>query len=97
MEMESIIWLVNTLFSLYWWVILGSVVLSWLLAFGIVNNSNQQVRQVGAFLHRMTEPVLAPIRKILPNLGGIDISPIILLLGLEFVRRFVVGQLIGLM
>jgi YggT family protein len=95
--MASLIWLVDTLFSLYWWVILASVVLSWLLAFGIVNNTNPQVRQVGLALHRLTEPVLGPIRRFLPNLGGLDLSPIILLLALEFVRRFVIGQLVGLM
>jgi YggT family protein len=78
-------------------VILASVVLSWLLAFGIVNNTNPQVRQVGLALHRLTEPVLGPIRRFLPNLGGLDLSPIILLLALEFVRRFVIGQLVGLM
>lgn len=93
--MESIIWLINTLFTLYWWVILGTVIMSWLIAFNIVNLSNPYVRQFNTFLRRATEPVLAPIRRILPDLGGIDISPILLLIGLEFLRRFVIGQLIS--
>lgn len=95
--MESLIWLINTLFSLYWWIILASVVLSWLVAFNIVNFSNPYVRQFSGFLHQLTEPVLGPIRRILPNLGGIDISPIILLIGLEFLRRLVIGQLVSML
>jgi YggT family protein len=84
--MTSIYWLVDTLFSVAFWVILGSVIMSWLIAFNIVNAHNPTVRQVRYALHRLTEPVLGPIRRILPDLGGIDISPIILLLALEFVR-----------
>lgn len=91
--MLSLIWLINAAFNLYWWIILASVVLSWLLAFGIVNGSNQYVRQIGYGLNRMTEPVLAPIRRLLPNLGGLDLSPIILLVGMEFLRRFIVEML----
>ena len=60
------------------------VIMSWLVAFGIVNRSNPYVRQVGQVLERLTEPLLRPIRRFLPDLGGIDISPIILLIGLQF-------------
>ncbi len=95
--MESIIWLVDTLFTLYWWVILAMVVMSWLIAFNIVNVGNPYVRQFKHFLDRITEPVLGPIRRIMPDLGGIDISPIILLIALEFLRRLVVGQLVALL
>ena len=95
--MEPVIWLINTLFSLYWWVILASVVLSWLVAFNIVNFSNPYVRQFSRSLHQLTEPVLGPIRRILPNLGGIDISPIIVLIGLEFLRRLIIGQLVAML
>ncbi len=84
--MYPIYWLVDTLFSIAFWLILGSVILSWLLAFNIVNGQNPTVRQIRYALHRITEPVLSPIRRILPDLGGIDISPIIALLGLEFLR-----------
>jgi len=58
--------------------------MSWLVAFGIVNRSNPYVRQVGSALERLTEPLLRPIRRFLPDLGGIDISPIVLLIGLQF-------------
>ncbi|WP_292898159.1 MULTISPECIES: YggT family protein [unclassified Nitratireductor] len=75
--------------DIYWWLIIGSAVFSWLYAFNVVNPRNQFVGSVGNFLFRVTEPALRPIRKLLPDLGGIDISPIILLLILFFVRQFI--------
>jgi YggT family protein len=96
-SMDAIIWLINTLFSLYWWVILAMVVMSWLLAFNIINAGNPYVRQVGKLLRTLTEPVLGPIRRIMPDLGGIDISPIILLIAMEFIRRLIVNNLIALL
>ena len=92
--MISFIWLINQLFSLVWWMILASVILSWLFAFNIVNVNNPTVRQIAYGLSRVTEPMLAPIRRIMPNMGGLDISPIILLLGLEFLRQFVVEMML---
>lgn len=74
--------------SIYTWMLIGSAVLSWLFAFGIVNIHNQFVAMIANFLHAVTEPLLAPIRRLLPNLGGIDISPIILLLIIFFIRSF---------
>ena len=61
--------------------------LSWLIAFNVVNTRNPVVASVGEFLYRITEPVLRPIRSIMPNLGGIDISPVIVILGLLFLER----------
>jgi YggT family protein len=95
--MASLIWLIDTLFNIYWWVILASIILSWLVAFNIVNGGNPTVRQIGMALRRLTEPVLAPIRRFLPDLGGIDISPIILLIAMEFLRRFIINTLVGMM
>jgi YggT family protein len=92
--MLSIIWLVDALFNLVWWLILASVVLSWLFAFNIVNVNNPTVRQISYGLSRFTEPLLAPIRRILPSMGGLDLSPIILLLGLEFLRRFIIEAML---
>lgn len=74
--------------SIYTWMLIASAVLSWLFAFNIVNGHNQFVGMIANFLHNITEPVLAPIRRLLPNLGGIDISPIILLLIIFFIRSF---------
>lgn len=76
--------------DIYWWIIIASAVFSWLYAFNVVNSRNQVVGTIGNFLYRATEPALRPIRSILPDLGGIDISPIILLLILFFVRQFII-------
>ena len=84
MPVNPILWLVHTLIDIYFWVILAMVVMSWLIAFGIINRSNPYVRQIGYALDRLTEPLLRPIRRVLPDLGGIDISPIVLLIGLQF-------------
>ena len=84
MPMNPILWLVHTVINIYFWIILAMVIMSWLVAFGIVNRSNPYVRQIGYALDRLTDPLLRPIRRILPDLGGIDISPIILLIGLQF-------------
>jgi len=74
--------------DIYWWILIASAVFSWLYAFNVVNPRNQFVGSVGNALFRVTEPVLAPIRRILPDLGGIDISPIVVLLILFFIRQF---------
>ena len=91
--MLATIWLINELFNIYWWIILATVVSSWLIQFGIINGSNPNVRMILRALYVMTEPVLGSIRRILPNLGGLDVSPIILLIAMEFVRRLIIGQL----
>ena len=76
--------------DIYWWLIIASAIFSWLFAFNVINSRNQFVAMVGDFLFRVTEPALRPIRRLLPDLGGIDISPIILLLILFFLRQFIV-------
>ena len=75
--------------DLYIWVIIAGAILSWLIAFNVVNTSNRFVYSVADMLYRVTEPALRPIRSILPNLGGIDISPVILILFLLFIRDVV--------
>ncbi|KQU92609.1 hypothetical protein ASD99_08910 [Mesorhizobium sp. Root695] len=74
--------------DLYWWIIVASAIFSWLYAFNVVNSRNQFVGSIGNMLYRLTEPALRPIRRFMPDLGGIDISPIILLLILFFLRQF---------
>ena len=78
--------LVDTVIRIYIWLLIIQAVLSWLLAFGVVNRHNRFVGQVEDFLWRITEPALRPIRNFLPNLGGIDISPVILFLIIVFIR-----------
>ncbi len=92
--MRSLLWLIDTVITLYVYILIASAILSWLVAFNVVNERNPIVAQIGDFLYRVTEPALRPIRRILPNLGGIDISPIILILGLFFLRNLVF-ELVG--
>jgi YggT family protein len=79
-------WLVLTLVDIYFWIIIATVIISWLIAFNIINGYNDFVRTIRVALARLTEPVLGPVRRLLPDLGGIDVSPIIVLIGLQFVR-----------
>ena len=89
MSMNPFLWLILTVIDLYFWVILATVILSWLIAFNVVNRSNPYVRSIGTALEKLTEPLLRPIRRVLPDLGGLDISPIILLIGLQFAGMLV--------
>ncbi len=82
--MQSVLWLINTIIYLYIWVLIASAVLSWLIAFNVVNPYNNVVRTISGTLYQLTEPLLRPIRNVLPNLGGLDISPVILILALMF-------------
>ncbi len=72
--------------NIYGWILIASAVFSWLYAFNVINQRNQVVNSIGNMLFRMTEPVLRPVRRFLPDLGGIDISPIIVLLLIYFIR-----------
>ncbi len=90
MMSNPILWLILTIIDIYFWIILASVILSWLVAFNVVNASNPYVRQIGNALKRLTEPLLGPIRRRLPDLGGIDVSPIVLLIALQFLGMVVV-------
>lgn len=76
--------------NLYVWLVIASAIFSWLYLFNVINTSNQFVAMVGDFLYRVTEPALRPIRRFMPNLGGIDISPIILLLLIFFIQRVII-------
>jgi YggT family protein len=85
--MVALYLLIDTVLELYVWVLIASAVLSWLVAFNVINTSNRFVYSIGDFLYRVTEPVLSPIRRVMPNLGGIDISPVILILLIYFLRN----------
>jgi YggT family protein len=88
--MNSVLWLILQIINIYVWLIILQVVLSWLIAFNVLNTNNRFVYLVGDFLYRITEPAMRPIRRILPSLGGIDLSPLVLLLLLFFVQRLLV-------
>lgn len=80
----ALVWLVNTVVQLYVWVIIIMAVLSWLIAFNVINARHPFVYQGLRFFEAVTEPALRPIRKVIPSLGGVDLSPIVLILGLQF-------------
>lgn len=84
---------ISYLLTIYVWILIASAVMSWLIAFNVINPYNQVVRTVGEFLYRITEPVLRPIRNILPNLGGIDISPVIVILIIFFIQAVVIPNI----
>jgi len=88
--MYALLTLLLTLIDIYMWVIIISVVFSWLIAFNVVNTRNRFVYAVVDTLHKLTEPVMRPIRNALPDLGGIDISPVIVILGLIFLRNLLI-------
>jgi YggT family protein len=88
-SMNPFLWLVDTIITIYIWLLIAAAVLSWLIAFNVVNTRNPIVHGVADFLYRVTEPALRPIRNLLPNLGGIDISPVILIIGLLFLRQLI--------
>jgi YggT family protein len=84
---------ISYLLTLYIYILIASAVMSWLIVFHVVNPSNQFVHMIGEFLYRVTEPVLRPIRNMLPNLGGIDISPIVVILIIIFIQEVILPNL----
>ena len=80
----ALVWLVNAVLQTYIWVIIAAAVLSWLVVFNVVNVRNRFVYQFGRFLDGITEPALRPIRRVVPLIGGIDLSPIVLIFALQF-------------
>lgn len=87
--MIALFWLINQILNIYFWILIGSAIYSWLYAFNVVNPRNAVVASIGQFLYAATEPVLAPIRRRLPNLNGLDISPIVVLLAISFIQIFI--------
>jgi YggT family protein len=91
--MQNLISFLQMVVDLYIWVVIFNVIFSWLLAFGVMNAHSPFVRSFWQAIQAVTEPLLAPIRSLLPSLGGLDISPIILWLACIFVRDVVLGNL----
>jgi YggT family protein len=91
--MRAILEVILIVLDLYVWLLIASAILSWLIAFNVVNTRNQFVAAVVEFLYRITEPVLAPIRRLMPNLGGLDISPIILILIIILIQKLIAYNL----
>lgn len=92
-RMYALAKLIGTVITIYIWLLIASAILSWLVTFNVVNTRNRFVYVVGDFLYKITEPALRPIRRILPSLGGIDLSPVVLILILFFLRDFILHDL----
>ena len=86
---SAALWLFNNVIGLYLFVVIATVILSWLIAFNVVNLHHPLVYQINRILNALTEPVLRPLRRMLPSLGGMDFSPIVLFLILGFIQRLV--------
>ena len=87
--MRAVLDVILIVLQLYIWLLIAAAVLSWLVAFNVVNARNQFVAMAGDFLYRVTEPVLRPIRNSLPSLGGIDISPVIVILIIILIEKVI--------
>ncbi|MQP66775.1 hypothetical protein GE253_15680 [Niveispirillum sp. SYP-B3756] len=88
---HTIFQILYVVLDLYVWVLIISAILSWLIAFNVINTHNRFIYTVSDMLYRLTEPVLRPIRNVLPNLGGLDLSPIVLILAIMFAQRLLVN------
>lgn len=78
----------------YQWIVIAAVIVSWLINFQIINTQNRVVSSILEVLHKMTEPVFGIVRRVLPNMGGLDLSPIVVLFGLFFLQTFIATTLI---
>ena len=87
--MLAVIQVVLLILNMAWWIIIVSAILSWLLAFNILDYRNQFVRTITDILYKMTEPLYRPIRRVLPNLGGLDLSPLVVLLIIFFLQQLI--------
>ena len=81
----------DLLLSVLMWIIIGQVILSWLLAFNVLNTSSQGVRTFALALERITAPLYRPIRKVLPGFGGLDFSPLVILILIQVIKRLLAG------
>jgi YggT family protein len=93
--MDAVVWLINTVINLFIFVLIVQVIMSWLIAFNVVNTRNRFVFMVADVAYKITEPVLRPIRRIMPNLGGIDLSPVIVIILLGFIQRLIPSLIYG--
>mgnify|MGYP001257412278 FL=1 len=85
--MNSLVILISQVIELFIWLLIIQAILSWLIAFGIINTQSNFVNMIGNFLYKITEPLLRPIRRLLPEFGGVDVSPVILIILLIFFRN----------
>lgn len=91
-----ILWILGTLIDLLWlysWIVLIAVVMSWLIAFGVINTYNPTARAIIRFLDALTEPVFRQIRRVIPPIGGLDLSPLVVWLAIQFLIQWAIPNL----
>jgi len=93
--MNALAYLISVVTSLIFWLVLAHVILSWLVAFNVINLQNQLVRSLYHGVNGLVDPMLAPIRRILPTAGGIDFSPIVLLIGVQVISTFLLYDVLA--
>lgn len=93
--MSALTSLISLAFDVYLFIIIAQIAISWLIAFDVMNTDNPQARNLVELLRKATDPVYKPLRKYIPPIGGIDISPIIVILALSFLERFILTLLSG--
>ena len=88
--MRAILEIILLILDLYWWVLLATIIFSWLISFNVINTRNQVVETVWRVLTALTDPLLRPIRRVIPSFGGLDLSPIVLFLVIYFIQRIII-------
>jgi len=88
--MRAILEIILLILDLYWWVLLATIIFSWLISFNVINTRNQIVETVWRVLTALTDPLLRPIRRVIPSFGGLDLSPIVLFLAIYFIQRIII-------
>lgn len=88
--MRAVLDIILIILQLYWWIVLAMIIMSWLISFNVINTRNAFVAAVWRIVNQLTEPVLGPIRRVMPNFSGLDISPIILFLIIFFIERIII-------
>lgn len=88
--MRAVLDIILIILQLYWWVVLAMIIMSWLISFNVINTRNQFVDMIWRVVNQLTDPVLRPIRRVMPNFGGLDLSPLILFLIIFFIERVIV-------
>ena len=87
--LADLVYVIHLAIEFYIWLLIAAAIMSWLVAFGVMNTRNRAVYMIGDFLYRITDPPLRRIRRFMPNLGGIDISPVVLILALILIDRWI--------
>lgn len=90
--MREILTILLFLLNIVWWIIIVQAILSWLIAFNVINTSNDFVRSIWQALDKITEPIYRPIRRVLPDFGALDLSPLVVLLAVGLASRLVEMQ-----